>query len=62
MSGSGLIVRDRYGSIDIYPQIHYIAVVQSLSCVLLFVTPWTVACKAFPVLPYLPEFAKIHIH
>ena len=61
MSGSGLIGRDRYGSIDIYPQIHYI-VVQSLSCVLLFATPWTAARQAslsFPISWSLLKFMFI---
>ena len=31
----------------------------SLSRVWLFATPWTAA--SFPVLPYLPEFAQIHV-
>ena len=33
-------------------------VVQLLSRVWLFVTPWTV----FPVFHYLPEFAQVHVH
>ena len=37
-------------------------VVQSLSCVRLFVTPWTAAYQGFSVLHYLPEFASIHVH
>ena len=36
-------------------------VVQLLSCVWLFVTPWTAACLV-SVLHYLPEFAQIHVH
>ena len=37
--------------------------VQSLRCVLLFVTPWTAAHQAsLPVLHYLSEFAQIHVH
>ena len=36
-------------------------VVQSLSCVWLFVTPWTAAHQA-SLLPYLPEFAWVHVH
>ena len=37
--------------------------VQSLRCVLLFVTPWTAAHQAsLPVLHYLPEFAQIRVH
>ena len=40
---------------------HYLGfiVVQSLSCVQFFVTPWTAAQPGFPVLPYLPEFAQL---
>ena len=34
-------------------------VVRLLSCVWLFVTPWT---PDFPVLHYLPEFAQTHVH
>ena len=37
--------------------------VQSLSCVQLFVTPWTAARKAsLPVHHPLPEFTQTHIH
>ena len=36
------------------------AVVQSLSCLRLFVTPCSM--PGFPVLHYLPEFAQIHAH
>ena len=36
-------------------------VVQSLSRVLLFVTPW-IAAPGFPVLHYLPEFVQNHVH
>ena len=34
-------------------------VVQSLSGVRLFATPWT---PGFPVLHHLPEFAQTHVH
>ena len=37
-------------------------IVQSLSHALLFVTPWTAAHQASPVLHYLPEFAQTHVH
>ena len=37
-------------------------VVQSLSCVQIFATPWTVAQPGSSVLHYLPEFAQIHVH
>ena len=36
-----------------------VAVLQSLSHVLLFVTPWT---PGFPVFHYLPESAPTHVH
>ena len=36
--------------------------VQSLSCVQLFVTPWTAACPGFPVHHQLPELAQTHVH
>ena len=35
-------------------------VVQSLSCVQFFATPWTTAHQAF--LHYLPEFAQTYVH
>ena len=37
-------------------------VVQLLSLVWLFVTPWTAACQAFPVLHHLPELVQTHVH
>ena len=37
-------------------------VVQSLSRVWLFVTPWAASAPGFPVLHYLPEFAHTHAH
>ena len=40
----------------------YIAVVQLLSHVQLFATPWTAAHPGFPVLHYLLEFVQIHVH
>ena len=39
----------------------FFVVVQPLSCVRLFVTPWTAACQA-PVLHYLLGFAQTHVH
>ena len=39
-----------------------IVVVQSRSCVQLFVTPWTAACQASLSLTYLPEFAHMQVH
>ena len=44
--------------LTIYHDLDFIIVVQSLSCVQFFVTPWTAAQPGFPVLPYLPEFAQ----
>ena len=44
------------------PVMSNIVVVQSLSCVQFFGTPWTAACQASPVLRYLPEFAQTHVH
>ena len=38
-----------------------IFVVQSLSCVQLFVTPWTIAHQAY-VLRHLPELAQTPVH
>ena len=38
-----------------------IVTAQLLSHVLLFVTPWTAAHQAPPVLHYLPEFAQTHV-
>ena len=37
-------------------------VVQLLSRVQLFATPWTQSIPGFPVLHYLPEFARTHVH
>ena len=37
-------------------------VVQSLSCVWLFVTPMDCSTPGFPVLHYLLEFAQTHVH
>ena len=37
-----------------------VVAVQWLSCVRLFVTPWTAACQA-SVLHYLPEIAQTHV-
>ena len=42
--------------------IHLCIAVQSLSRVWLFVTPWNAACRAFPVLHHLSEFAQTHVH
>ena len=37
-------------------------VVQSLSRVRLFVTPWTAACQASPSFTILPKFTQTHAH
>ena len=42
-----------------YHDLGFIVLVQSLSCVQFFVTPWTAAQAGFPVLHYLPEFAQL---
>ena len=42
--------------------IHIVVVVQLLSCVWLYVTPWTAAHQGFPVLHYLLKFAQTHVH
>jgi len=39
-----------------------VVVVQSPSCVRLFVIPWTAARQGFPVLHYLPESAQTQVH
>ena len=38
------------------------AVVQSLSCVRLFETPWAAACQGPLVLHHLPEFVQTRTH
>ena len=38
------------------------AVLQSLSCVWLFATPWTAATPSFPVLHHLLKLAQTHVH
>ena len=37
-------------------------IVQSLSHVQLFETPWDCSMPSFPILCYLPEFAQAHVH
>ena len=51
-------------SLNLMPSksIHIVVVVQSLSCVWLFLTPWTAAHQGFPVLHYLLKFAQTHVH
>ena len=61
MSGSGLIGRDRYGSIDIYPQVHYCCCSVTQLCPTLC-DSMDCSTPGFPILPYLPEFAQIHVH
>ena len=61
MSGSGLLGRDRYGSIDIYPQIHYCCCSVTQLCSTLC-DSMDCSMPGFPILPYLPEFAQIHVH
>ena len=51
-----IIIQNLWGKIII------VVVVQSLSRVQLFVTPWTVALQGFPVLHCLPEFDQTHVH
>ena len=44
------------------PLAHDVVVVQLLSCVQLFVTPWLYSTPGFPVLHYLPVFTQIYVH
>ena len=39
-----------------------VVVIQLLSCVRLFETPWNCSFPGFPVLCYLPEFAQTYVH
>ena len=48
--------------IHIYFIFNMYNIVQLLSCVWLFVTPWTVAPPSSPVLHYLPDLTQIHVH
>ena len=41
---------------------HLLVIVQSLSCIRLFVTPWTATFQASLVLHCFPEFAQCHVH
>ena len=61
MSVSGLIGRDRYGSIDIYPQVHYCCCSVTQLCPTLC-DSMDCSTPGFPILPCLPEFAQIHVH
>ena len=41
----------------------FVVVVQSLSCIWPFVTPWSAACLSnFSILHYLLEFAQVRVH
>ena len=46
----------------VYPLAPALVVVQSLSRVLLFLTPVDCSMPGFPVLHSLPEFAQTHVH
>ena len=48
-----------FDSLFLTSYLFYTLVVQLLTCVQLFATPWT---GGFPVLHYLPEFAQTHVH
>ena len=61
MSGSGLIGRDRYGSIDIYPQVHYCCCSVTQLCPTLC-DSMDCSTPGFPVLHQLPELAQTHVH
>ena len=41
---------------------HLFSSVKSLSCLLLFATPWAAAQPGFPVHHQLPELAQTHAH
>ena len=51
------------GQVDSYSTVflEVVVVIQSLSHVRFFVTPWT-GTPGFPVLHYFPEFAQTHVH
>ena len=40
----------------------FVVVIQSLSLIWLFVTPWTAACQASLSITQLPELVQIHVH
>ena len=42
--------------------LYVIVIVQLLSCVQLFVTPWAASIPGLPVPHYLPEFAQVLVH
>ena len=41
--------------------VNYLAI-QVLSCVWLFVTPWTATCQGFPICHQILELAQTHVH
>ena len=41
---------------------NFVSVVQFLSRIRLFSTPWTAARQAFLILHHLPELAQAHVH
>ena len=51
----------KHGADDLEFMNFDVTVVQLLSCVQLFVTPWTAATPGFPVLQCLLERAQIHV-
>ena len=46
----------------VYCHLIYQVVVQSLSCVQLFVTSWTYSMPSSPFLQHLPGFVQTHVH
>ena len=44
------------------PKVVFVAIVQSLSHVQLFVTPMNCSTPGFLVLHHLPEFSQTHVH
>ena len=59
------IVRDTYIHCQIgktIPKVVFVAIIQSLSHVQLFVTPMNCSTPAFPVLHHLPELAQTRVH
>ena len=59
VDGPGAVPRLHWSEDRLTPRV----VVQSLSHVRCFVTPWTdCSMPSFPVLHYLPEFAQTHVH
>ena len=50
-----------FNNIVLYTSVQFSSV-QSVSHVHLFVTPWTAAGQASPVLHHLPELPQTHVH